>query len=820
MVILQENFLDVLFGNSASISLFIIFLVCFLLGTLLIYHQVSLVLKGEFKLKERLQCIIFGIIFSLAVMIVMSMAFIFAVKTPEFWVNSTVPAPYIDPFYMIFPFIVCLLYISIYPLIDFLFIAISDESDEGMTPFHKILGETIIKRSPNKIIRVIYAIGFYIIVFFLPPFLLSQLGLPFIIIWISWMLVYPLMILTFYGSKGYIAGITYFYYHIPDMRRSLFLGFEDGKRTMKEFTRDPAPRILIGLMIFVYVWAWISMFQTIGFYFSGALLISPYSYAGMVFVTLLFGIIGYFTRFWSRKIKFSPIHIYFAAYLIAAVGINVFVNFVIVNADKLSETFSVLNLTDSLVSNYLMFAWAAAIEEIILLIFTSYYFLAKRSDYSNNLKMSLITQSGQTFDPIPLFNFIKSKNPNIRKHAEETLILMYERIPLKTDIKLNDMKYKNPLIDGISDPHPNSERICYNILLQLQKDVPDLILPWIIDSLRSPNYDKTIPFARSLIEADMHLLTKIPENEIFSLINDSEWRLKLIGLKILSRLVKSNENLISRLNLSKLLYDPDSQVQVEVLNILAKSSTTISSALINDKIDHSNREIRAAAIKNIKNIDIENIDLEMISKLKSLIKDPTSSVRASVFETLAKIGNFKSLNIPLLPFLNGLIDLNKNVRDASVLVLEKYFNEEPGSLNINLIINKIDPNNNEILNSVLSLLGRLWDNSPERILTTLLVFIKFDNEDLKDNISKIIVDKYKTNPKLIIKNLIKVPDVSKFITKGIISRTLIRIAKNYPNDVIPLLIEFLNDKNNDIRFNAISSIEGIADEYYNKINVE
>ena len=819
-LILQDSFLDVLFGNGASISLFIIFLVSFILGTLLMYHQVSLVLRGEFRLKERLQCIVFGIIFSLAIMIVMSMAFIFAANTPEFWVNSTTPAPNIDPIYLIFPFIICLLYISIYPLIDFLFIALSEESDEGMTPFHKLIGEKIIKKSRSKIFRIILAIGFYFLVFVLPPLLLSLMGLPFIMIWISWMLIYPLMILTFYGSKGYIAGITIFYYHIPDMRRSIFLGFEDGKRTMKEFTKNPAPRIVFGLMIFVYVWTWISAIQTIAFYFTGALAISPYSYAGMVFVTLLFGIIGYFTRFWSRKIKFSPIHIYFAAYLIAAVGINVFVNFLIVNAEKLSDTFSGWNFTNVIVPNYLMFAWAAAIEEIILLTFITYYFLSKRSDYSQNLKLSLITQCGQTFDPIPLFNFIKSENPKIRTHAEETLTLMYERIPLKPDIKLNDMKYKNPLIDGISDPNPNSKRVCYKILLQLEKDLPNVILPWIIESLNSPNYDKSLPFAQSLLEADIDLLTKIPDIEIISLINDSEWRLKLIGLRILSRLIKINNNLISRLNLTKLLQEPDSQVQVEILKILAISSIKIPLDLINDKIDHSNREIRAAAIKNIKNIDIENIDFEIISKLKSLIKDPTSSVRASVFETFAKIGNFKRYNIPLLPFLNGLIDLNENVRDASILALEKYFNEQPDSLDINLIINKIDPNNNEILTSVISLLGRLWNRNPEKILTTLLIFIKFDNRDLKENISKIIVDKYETNPKLVIQNLIKVPDVSKFITKGIISSTLIRIAKNHPYDLIPLLIGYLDDDNNEVKFNAISSLEGLTDEFHDKINIK
>ncbi len=820
ILILQDNLLDVLFGNGASIALVIIFLIVLIIGTLLIYFQVALVLKGEFKFKDRLQCIIFGIIFSFAVMIVVAMAFIFAIKTPEFWKTSETEPPEIHPYFLLIPFGICLVYISFYPLIDFLFIALSDESDEGLTPFHKFIGDKIINKSTNKLFRVILAVGFFLGVFFLPPLLLSLIGFPFIMIWISWMLIYPLLILTFYGSKGYIAGITNVYYHIPDMRRSIFLGFEDSKRTIKEFLNDPVPRIILGLMLFVFIWAWISMFQTIGYYFSGALLISPYSYAGFVFVTLAMGIIGFFSRFWNRIIKYRGIDIYFAAYLMAAVGVNVFVNFLIVNADKLSNTFTASNFTTSIVPNYLLFAWTAAIEEVILVSITTYYFLSKKNEFTNNLKFSLIAECGQTFDPIPLFNFIKSENLKVRKLAEEALTLMYERIPLKAEINLNDMKYKNPLIDGICDPNPNSKNICYKILLQLEKDAPDVVLPWIIESLNSPNYDKSLPFAQSLITANINLIKKIPEREIFDLIEDSEWRLKLVGLKILSKLIENNIKLTSELNLNKLVNDPDSQVQVEALNILARSTVKISFELINDKINHSNKEIRAAAIKNIKNIDIEDINSEMISKLKSLITDPTNSVRASVFEIFAKLGNFKRFNLPLLPFLNGLIDLNKNVRNVSVLALEKYFNEEPDSLDINLIVNKIDPNNNEILNSVLALLGRLWEQNPEKILTTLLIFIKFENEELKENISKILIDKYKSNPDLIFQNLIKIPDVSKFISKGIITRTIIKIAKKDPYSLVPKLVKYLDEDNDDIRLNTISSLEGLADEYYNNINIK
>ncbi len=808
-------------GIVLPLILIFVFVGFFLLGYFIIHKQVALIKKGEFNLQDRFQCFIYGFIFSMAVMIVLGMGVIFTINTPDFWIQqpwqSEPPTPpKISPLFLIIPFLICLAYITFYPLIDFLFIALNKDSDEGLTPFHKFIGDHWINLSNKKPLRIIMALilWFFLI---LPPFIFWALGLPFILIMVSFMLFYPLMILTFYGSKGYIAGISNFYYHMPDIKRSIFLGFEDRKRVIKEFSTDPGPRIMLGLMLFVFVWAWISMIQTIAFYFTGSLAISTMS-SLFVFVTLFFGILGYFTRFWGRKIKYRAIDIYFAAYLMAAIGINVLVNFMIVNPEKLFNAFNytIIGLHE-IIPNYLMFAFAAVIEETVLIIFTSYYFLSRNNEFIVNLKYSKITECGQKFDPIPLFNFIKSRNPKVRKHAEETLFLMFERIPKKENININHYKFKHSIMDGICDPNPNVQRISLRIFLQLEKDMPDIILPWIIEGLESPNYDKIMPVARSLLTADIYLVEKIQEEIIYSLITDSEWRLKLIGLKILSRLIKKNNNLIinllsKRYLLNDLINNPDNHVQVEVLNILAEYEVVLPSETILNRIFHSNKEIRAAAIKNIKNLDIKHVNRDLIFKLIPLMKDSSSSVRASIFQVFAKIGRFKKYNIPISPFIDGLADLDQNVRNSSVLALEKYYNEEPKKIDLDEIISKIDPSNNEVLESVLSLLGRIWDKDPNRILTTLLIFIRFNNSELKENISKILVEKFTLNPDLIFTNLIKIQDDVKFVTKGIVARTLITLGKQYPKIIIPRLYESLISKNIDIQINTVTALEGLVED--------
>ena len=801
-----------------EIILLVVFIIFFIIGFYIIYKQVALVKKGAFSNKDRFQCIFYGIIFSLSVLVVFTVAVIFTVRTPDFWDPETTP-PDVHPLALLIPFICCLGYITIYPIIDFLFIALSKESDEGLTPFHKFISNKLINISKIKLVKLLLAFTFSVLIFILPPILLFLLGLPFIMIWITWALIYPLMILTFYGSKGYIAGISNVYYHIPDIRRSFFLNFEDSKRGMKQFVSDPVHYIIFGIMLFVFVWAWISLIQTIMFFFTRALAISTMT-SVFVFVTLLFGILGYFTRFWGRKIKYRGIDIYFAAYLMASIGINVLVNFLIVNPDKLLYTFNLWPLTNQIVPNYYMFSWAAVIEEIVLVVFTSYFILSRNNDFITNIKYSKISECGQTFDPIPLFNFIKHRDPKIRKHAEETLILMFERIPLKNEINLNNWKFKNSLLDGLCDYNSYSRKICNRILIQLEKDVPEILLPIILEAIKSPNYDKCIPVTKTLLKADVEFVEKISKDVLFNLIEDSEWRLRILAMKIIGRLLKKNKDLVLNLNIEKLINDPDNNIQVEILNLLAESSYTLPIDLIIDKIFHINNEISAAAIKNIKNLDVKQIDKRIINKIIPLIKDPSSAVRASIFDVLAKIGNFKKNNIPVLPFLDGLTDSNKKTRLSAIKVLEKYFEEEPDIIEIDDIINTIDPNNYEILNSVVSLLGKIWKYNPEKIISILLIFIKFENEQLRENISNILVDKYGNYPDLIIQNLIKIPDVSKFITKGIISRTLIKIGKTDPKNIIQFLIKYLSDENEDVRLNVLTSIDGLIEDFLEYIDIK
>jgi len=805
--------------NEISILLLIFYIGTSIFGFLLIYKQVSIVKKGEFSILDRFVCVIYGLIFGLATITIIAMIVIFIIETPELW-QSGVSPPEIPPYVLILPMIASLFYISGYPLFDFIFIAWTEKKSEGLTPFHEFIGKKIINRFP-KPYSLLVAVLLYFTIFLFPPIMIWLItNGPVVIIWMSWMLIYPLMILTFYGAKGYVAGISNVYYHLPELNRYFFLGFENGKRSMEEFGRDPAPRIILGVMLFVFVWTWISLIQTVNYYFSGSMAISTMSYAWMVIIVLIFGIIGYFTRFWGRKIKYRGIDVYFAGYLIAAVGLNVLVNFLIVNANKLENIFNSWIFTQPINTRFIEFVPAAIIEEVILLSFILFYIINLKNEFTQNLRYSMITKSGQTFDPIPLFNFIKNSDKRIRDHAEETIKLMFERIPRKGDIDLTSNKYKNALFDGICDPNSNSKRISTEILVQLENDAPDTILSWIIEGLKSPNYDKKIPILETLIKANEKLISQIPINVLLPLIKDAEWHIKYYAIMVLSRIPSKSLNYIALTEFEHLLQDSDYKVQEETLKFLIKSPKKFPLSLVIEKLKHPNKNVRAAAAFSLQGISIEDLDSSTVNELISLMNDPNKEVRTEIFTTIAKIGNFKEYFIPIKPFLDGLLDPNEAVRNSAIKALEKYHNEVPTALNLDYLLSKMSSSKLEIQYSILRLLGKIWETNPEKITDILLKYIKSDDEQIKNSISNMIINIGKQNPEMVFSKLITIPDSAKFITKGIITKTVINIVKENPKLFIPKLLVNLNSDQEHIKLTSINSLSELAEDYIDLINID
>ena len=132
-----------------EIILLLVFLIFFIIGFYIIYRQVALVKKGEFRNKDRIQCIFYGIIFSLSILVVFTVAVIYAVRTDEFWDPQTTP-PEVHPLALLIPFICCLGYITFYPMIDFLFINLSFRKQEMENKQNDKISDINVKKDRSR----------------------------------------------------------------------------------------------------------------------------------------------------------------------------------------------------------------------------------------------------------------------------------------------------------------------------------------------------------------------------------------------------------------------------------------------------------------------------------------------------------------------------------------------------------------------------------------------------------------------------------------------------------------------------------------------
>ena len=238
-----------------------------------------------------------------------------------------------------------------------------------------------------------------------------------------------------------------------------------------------------------------------------------------------------------------------------------------------------------------------------------------------------------------------------------------------------------------------------------------------------------------------------------------------------------------------------------------------SQELILQKIKSPKRKVRATAIECLGKLDFAQIEDELITDLVPLLIDSTTSIKSSILQVISKIGNFDKFQVSL-PFLfDALNDNDEDLRNSAVKAIAKYYSENPKKLDLDLIINKIDYDNIDNIKSVVSLLDYAWDADPEKILTTLLILIKFDNSELKSTISEILVKYSLKFPDLILKNLLDVKDDSGFVSKGIITKTIIEITKKNPKEVIPLIYQNLKSDDYDVLLNALASLETLMDHF-------
>ena len=694
-----------LFNLSFKFNIYTIILLVVYCGTIaagyyLMAKQVKLVKKEIWDNADRFKSFIWGFFFgnSVTVIITIMMAFTISKIEKNYPPEQVSAVGTVAPF-IIFPLIFCLLFISLYPLADLIYMA---SGENAMTPIQKPF-KKIIDFVPKPYTYII-AVLLYFFVILLPPLVLIYvLHIELMISWISWALIYPMVLLTYYGVLGFMIILGMTLSRIPSMERSTFLFFDSSKRANKEFLRDPLNRILYGLLIFVYIFQFYAFIRNI-VRLDPNFWTAPSShwydiFNWMIYVSLGISITVYFSRFWGRKIKFKTMDILFASFLIAAVGINVLTTYSVSFYYQFESIYSQFSLTavyydlyavNSIgfsVGKYCQFTLASNIEETILIIGITYFlFFEKNRKYWNEILYGQITQSLEVFNPIPPFNLLSKEDPKLKEHAKKVLIEIYDRIPIKKGYDLNDPIFRDPLFDVICDPSKiEAQNVGKEILGNLMENYPNKTYYMLKDVLNSNNFDKTYSILDVLLNHGQKIFALMDPDIFFNFLDHPDYRIRNLAIDILNvqfhgKNLESSNRIPSKEQITLLiehLDNPDYNFQASILQFLTKYPSLVSEEVFSKRLDHPNIKIRSIAAKASSASYTEDISNATLPKLIEMMNSANPEIKIAVFSSLTKIGNFNENKIPIDPFISALLDQNEKIRNVAVEGVLAIIKEKP-----------------------------------------------------------------------------------------------------------------------------------------------
>lgn len=819
--------------NQWTIPLIFIYIGTIIGGYFLMSSQVKLVKKEIWSYKDTLKCIVFAFLFGSGIIIIITMMSTFILNSLGLDPNQGQAS------FIFIPMFFCLSFITLYPLLEFLFMAHS-ENELSVTPTQKLF-EKLIKKFKRPFSYIV-AILLYVLFIPTPIFLMVLSGVELVVAWISWALLFPMSMVIYYASLGFSVGHALYYSHIAHLERSTFLHFDNSNRAIKEFWRNPFFYIIFFVLNYIYVYELYKSYSTLSHFSINYLETAPLiNFDWSIPIALVFAISAYFTRYWKRKVKVSAQSIFFSGFLIAAVGVNVLINiFITYNGTRVFQSMfeqweftSVLydyRIVGSTIFNHSKLNLIGAIEEVgLFVIITFFFFIQKDHKLYNDALEGVVTAAADKFNPIPPFNMCRYKNPEQRKHANQILMTMYDRIPIKYGYSLTQDIFKDPLIDALCDPSNNYARQTGKLIFnQLLHNHPKKVLPLIYENLHSPNFDKVQVILDSLLNHGEKIIPIIDINIFYKILSHPDYHLREATLSFIKIYYQShyaeikgivpNSDHISQI--IPLLEDPDYNIEADSLEFLSLFSKDLDSSIFASRLEHSVPKIRSIAASVSSQITMGDLSSATIPKLIEMIESTNIDVKIAAMDALSKIGNFDSNKIPLQPFKTSLIDNNQDVRKVAVEGIISYLKEKPLGIKPDYILRLLSNSPPNIQESLLIILGYTWKQAPAKVFPILITFLRNDDTQIKKIAQQTLIAMGYQDPKTVTLKLIVEQETASYIRRGKISDTIIQISKKYWKRVIPIVMTKLESNEEYIRINCASVLTAISEEHPEDIPAE
>ncbi|MHA1340774.1 MAG: hypothetical protein ACTSRZ_11865 [Promethearchaeota archaeon] len=297
---------------------YIAFIVGLISGFMMVFRnlrKVNIIESEKFSVEDWITCIAFSVIFALTITFIVNLTY---------EVFSPIDIPSIAG-YILF---IMLGILIIYPLWEVIFLG--RPTSDAVHDFHRFLETKILDKFKGNVAYVISACIF-LVLYIIPVLIIMKLtGQAFLDIAFVWFMMFPLFFLAYYAAIGQSSSIITSIYS-KNIKKDYFPKSTSTFSIIFKKLLFPIQVLIVFIPFFIAIYNVYGPINTVihggGFEAKSNIIIAILA----LFNSIVFGIKGFFTKFWNRKSKTKSLDFLFGAYIFLAIGINILISFITID---------------------------------------------------------------------------------------------------------------------------------------------------------------------------------------------------------------------------------------------------------------------------------------------------------------------------------------------------------------------------------------------------------------------------------------------------------------------------------------------------------
>jgi HEAT repeat protein len=505
----------------------------------------------------------------------------------------------------------------VYPFWEMLYLA--RRTSGAVTGFHKFIESKVVDKIRSRPLAYVVCVLILLLTYGGPILLLSLIPtVDLIRAFFLWIVIVPLVYLNYFAAASTASNIIRTSYTVMASNREF--------RGIKKFqspTKNMTGLIKFAIALAPLIIAGIGLYTSIDGAVSGTNVGLKAGISGYLslLTTVVFGVIGFFTRYWRRKSKTKLIDFVFCAYIIIAIMFNVLINFMAINYHQVESLFNVSNplfgpaLKD--IMTFLEMPGATlpiiALQNTITVGYALVMIFRKNSEFQTNLRLDAVMGS-----------YEKSANKQLARLTKEEKKLATSRGLSKPPKTPNEKApdYVVLLKSIVLEPAYNRYGVDVN---EATREKAKQILITAAQHVNEKTRKKILDYLQT------HTIQKVPGR---GKIKPSKAFLSPQAFAALGEIGKLDPAaVVDPLIIG--LTEPDEQKRqliLRALGIVSGEEVTLKQILSSDEVKKALEEVKfdvkAAVIQSIVSMGMEVIEVKpILSALQVLLDDSISSNR-------------------------------------------------------------------------------------------------------------------------------------------------------------------------------------------------